>query len=75
MSKQYAEQADIDELQSRILFHEDALQEMSDQLADQSKQLRLAQEHIKVLNQKMNELLSQSEGKNTTPVSERPPHY
>lgn len=68
-------QTQIDELQSRLAFQDDALHVMSEQIAGQAEHLRLLQEHIRLLNQKLNELLSQGDAKSSAPVDERPPHY
>lgn len=68
-------QSQIDDLQSRLAFQEDALQQMSDQLAHQAEELRLARDHIHLLNQKLNAVLAQVEHKSDSPADERPPHY
>lgn len=74
MNNSDAAQAQIDDLQTRVAFQEDALQVLSDQIATHAEQLRLAREHIQLLNQKLNELSAQAESK--TGVAEaRPPHY
>lgn len=67
-------QVQIDDLQTRVAFQEDVLQVLSDQIAAHAEQLRLAREHIQLLNQKLNESLAQAENK--TAVAEAlPPHY
>lgn len=74
MNNTDAAQAQIDDLQTRVAFQEDALQVLSEQIAAHAEQLRLAREHIQLLNQKLNELSAQAE--NETDVAEaRPPHY
>lgn len=74
MNNSDAAQAQIDDLQTRVAFQEDALQVLSDQIATHAEQLRLAREHIQLLNQKLNELSAQAESK--TGVAEAPPpHY
>lgn len=70
-----AVQAQIDDLQSRAAFQEEALQVMSEQIARQAEDLLLARNHIQLLNQKLNELLAQADDKSSAPVDERPPHY
>lgn len=68
-------QAQIDDLQSRAAFQEEALQVMSEQIAKQAEELLLARDHIQLLNQKLNEFLAQADAKSSAPVDERPPHY
>lgn len=70
-----AMQPQIDDLQARVAFQEDALHVLSEQLAVQAEALQLAREHIHLLNQKLNELLTQADDKNGYPRDERPPHY
>lgn len=70
-----AAQTQIDELQSRLAFQDDALQIMSEQIAGQADHLRLLQEHIRLLNQKLNELLAHGDAKSSASIDERPPHY
>lgn len=68
-------QAQIDDLQTRVAFQEDAIQIMSEQLAVQAESLHFAREHIHLLNQKMNEILVQAEDNTGSAQNERPPHY
>lgn len=75
MPSQSSTQTQIDDLQSRIAFQEDALQIMSEQIAEQADDLRLAREHIHVLNQKLNEVLAQVDTRPSSQHNERPPHY
>lgn len=76
MTNSSATQAQIDELQSRVAFQDDALHTMSEQIAGQAEQVRLAHEHIRLLNQKLNEILAQADDpKSSSSVDERPPHY
>lgn len=69
-----ATQAQIDELQTRVAFQEHTLQVMSEQVATHAEQLRLAREHIQLLNSKFNELLAQVDNKAGAQESP-PPHY
>lgn len=75
MSDQNTTQVQIDDLQSRLAFQEDALQVMSAQVAGQADELLLAREHIRLLNHKLNELLAQVDAKASEPLDECPPHY
>ncbi|MCR6651593.1 MAG: SlyX family protein [Cellvibrionaceae bacterium] len=50
----------IVDLQSRLLFQEDALQEMSAQMALQAQELQVARQHIQLLNQKLTDLFFNS---------------
>lgn len=68
-----SEEAWID-LQMRLAFQEDALQQMSQQMALQGDELQKAQGHIQLLNQKLNSLLSALDDQNPI-VDQRPPHY
>lgn len=68
-----SEDAWID-LQIRLAFQEDALQQMSQQMAWQGDELQKAQGHIQLLNQKLNSLLSALDDQNPI-VDQRPPHY
>jgi SlyX protein len=68
-------QRQIDDLQSRVAFQEDALHIMSDQIAEQADDLRRTRDQIHLLNQKLNDLLAQIDNKPASPASERPPHY
>lgn len=68
-----SEEAWID-MQMRLAFQEDALAQMSQQMAWQAEELKTAQGHIVLLNQKLNDLLSALD--NTNPIiDQRPPHY
>ena len=75
MFDQNTTQMQIDDLQSRLAFQEDALQVMSGQMAEQANELLLAREHIQLLNQKLNELMAQMDVKSSEPLDECPPHY
>lgn len=68
-------QAQIDDLQARVAFQEDAIQTLSEQLAMQAESLHFAREHIHLLNQKMNEIRMQGEDDTGSSQNERPPHY
>ena len=68
-----SEEAWID-MQMRLAFQEDALQHMSQQMALQGDELKKAQGHILLLNQKINDLLTALDDQNPL-VEQRPPHY
>ena len=65
----------IADLQTRLAFQEDALQEMSNQMAVQAQELQMARQQIQLLNQKLNELFNQLDQRAAAPADERPPHY
>lgn len=65
----------IADLQTRLAFQEDALQEMSNQIALQAQELQMARQQIQLLNQKLNELFNQLDQRAAAPADERPPHY
>lgn len=65
----------IADLQTRLAFQEDALQEMSNQMALQAQELQMARQQIRLLNQKLNELFNQLDQRAAAPADERPPHY
>ena len=67
--------AQVIDLQNRLTFQEDAFQEMSRQMALQAQALQAAQQHIQLLNQKINDLFFQLEQKTPDLIQERPPHY
>jgi uncharacterized coiled-coil protein SlyX len=74
MSGEVMSQAAWEDLQMRLAFQEDALLTLSDQVALQAEELRRAQLHIHVLNQKINDLLQGLDQRG--PVENtRPPHY
>lgn len=65
---------DVQELQIKIAFLEQALQEMSDEFYSQQKELELLKERFDLMLQKVSALDSQ-EGVNQLTVDEKPPHY
>lgn len=62
------------DLQSRISHQEDSIQVMSLQLAKQADELKVAQKHIELLNNKLNDVMNVLESQQM-PDGERPPHY
>ena len=68
-----SEEAWID-VQMRLAFQEDTLSQMSQQMAWQAEELKKAQGHILLLNQKLNDLLSALDNQNPI-IDQRPPHY
>lgn len=65
----------IVDLQTRVAFQEDALQVMSEQMAAQAAVLAVAQQHIQLLNQKLNDLTLDLDSRGQSSINERPPHY
>lgn len=68
-------QEQIVDLQTRLSFQEDALQAMSQQMADQAEQLRIAQRHIRILNEKLNDLSLSTDQAKMIGAEPKPPHY
>lgn len=62
------------ELQMRLAFQEESILQLSDQMARQAEDLRIAQRQIVALNQKLNDVLQGSDGHGQK-TDERPPHY
>jgi SlyX protein len=65
----------IVDLQTRLLFQEDALQVMSGQMALQGQELQTLRQQVQILNQRLNDLFYQLEQRGGAPANERPPHY
>ena len=65
----------IADLQIRLAFQEDTLQQMSGQMALQAQELQRARQQIQLLNEKLNELFNQLDQHGAAPADERPPHY
>jgi SlyX protein len=65
----------IADLQIRLAFQEDTLQQMSGQMALQAQELQRARQQIQLLNEKLNELFNQVDQRGAAPADERPPHY
>lgn len=66
---------DVMELQTRIAFQEDTLQQLNGVVASQDQQLRELQQQLKLLAKRFDDSLFAQEQGTSTSVDERPPHY
>lgn len=64
-----------EDLQNRVAFQEDAIQELSTELMRQGSELERLRILCKDVLQKNQELREQIEALSRTPLDERPPHY
>lgn len=62
------------DLQSRVCFQEDAIQTLNEVIARQAEQLAVAQEHIKLLNNKLNDILAAMDD-GSAKANVKPPHF
>lgn len=62
------------DLQSRVCFQEDAIQALNEVIARQAEQLVVAQEHIKLLNNKLNDILAVMDD-GSAKANVKPPHF
>ncbi len=63
------------ELETRVAYQEDTLQQLNQIVTEQDKQLLRLQEHIRLLAEKLMSLEGGLEQISGATVSERPPHY
>lgn len=66
---------DVMELQTRVAFQEDTLQQLNAVVASQDQQLRELQQQLKLLAKRFDDSLFAQEQGTSTSVDERPPHY
>lgn len=64
----------IEDLQSRVLFQEDTLQQLDNVVIQQSRQIDLLQQQVKILKDRL-EAVRSSPIRPFDPDSDRPPHY
>lgn len=64
----------IMELESRVAFQEDALDKLSDVIANQDQEIIKLKEVIKILHKQLNQLEYSNENA-APPVDQPPPHY
>ncbi len=62
----------IDELETRIMYQERAIAELSAELYGQSDRLAAAERLVRSMADKLKELASEG---SALPLNERPPHY
>jgi len=62
----------IDELETRIMYQERAIAELSAEIYDQSDRLAAAERLVRSMAGKLKELASEGPA---LPLNERPPHY
>lgn len=63
------------ELQTRLAFQEDTLQQLNQVVAAQDHELRQLQQQLKLLAKRFDDALYTQEQGAAKPVDERPPHY
>lgn len=75
MSHENDVQEQIIDLQSRVLFQEDTLQQLSDMIAQQDKQIQWLQQQLTSVTDKLKEQSYQQSQSDGGDIIERPPHY
>lgn len=75
MSRENDVQEQIIDLQSRVLFQEDTLQQLSDMIAQQDKQIQWLQQQLTSVTDKLKEQSYQQSQSDGGDIIERPPHY
>lgn len=68
----------IEDLQARVTFQEDALQQLNQVVASQSQQIDRLEQQLQLLAAKYRDLrhaVEEGAGDAGSPVDERPPHY
>lgn len=66
---------DMMDLQTRVAFQEDTLQQLNAVVASQDQQIRELQQQLKLLAKRFDDSLFAQEQGTSTSVDERPPHY
>jgi SlyX protein len=66
---------DVIDLQTRIVFQEDTLQQLNAVVAQQDQEIRELQQQLKLLAKRFDDALYAQEQGGTAVVNERPPHY
>jgi len=74
MNRDNLEEQLID-LQSRVAYQEDTLQQLNTVIADQDAYIRTLQVQMQALAKKLEDLTYSVEQRDSRPVDERPPHY
>jgi len=68
-------QEDMTELQTRLAFQEDTLQQLNQVVAAQDQQIRQLNEQLRLLAKRMEDALYAQEQSAHKIIDERPPHY
>ncbi len=63
------------ELQTRLAFQEDTLQQLNQVIAEQDSDMRALQVQFQALLKRLDDLSYAFEQRQINPVDERPPHY
>lgn len=74
MNNENLEEQLID-LQSRVAYQEDTLQQLNAVIADQDAYIRALQVQMQALAKKLDDLSYSVEQRDSRPVDEKPPHY
>lgn len=68
-------QAQIEDLQSRLVFQEELIHNLNDVVASQDALLQRMQAQMRVLGKRFDDHLYSQESDGAKPADERPPHY
>ena len=63
------------ELQTRIVFQEDTLQQLNEVVTQQDQDIRQLQQQVKLLAKRLEDALYTQEQSTAKIIDERPPHY
>jgi SlyX protein len=66
---------DLTDLQTRVIFQEDTLQQLNSIVTKQDHEIRELQQQLKSLAKRFEEFLYAQEQNPAAPAIERPPHY
>lgn len=75
---EHSERHLIEDLQARVTFQEDALQQLNQVVAGQTKQIDRLEQQLQMLAVKYRDLrhaVEEGSGDAASPADERPPHY
>ena len=64
----------IDELEARLAFQEELIQQLNDALSSQQLQMEELRSAVRILSQRLKEAQA-TPGPSANPADERPPHY
>jgi SlyX protein len=66
----------LDDLQTRLAFQDQAINDLNDVIADQQKQISLLQDQLKLLHDRLGDLSESVESSHdNSKQDEKPPHY
>lgn len=66
---------DVIDLQTRVVFQEDTLQQLNTVVAQQDQEIRELQQQLRLLAKRFDDFLYAQEQGSATVINERPPHY